>query len=100
MDAVFYWDMTYAEIMAAIEGTQKKTKSEIQIQASLVHKLGSLIGLAVNDPKKYPSTSKDAFPKLFDDLVEDTSKQQPWQIMKERLNDYNAYLKRKRGENI
>ncbi|MBU5677913.1 hypothetical protein KQI88_15960 [Alkaliphilus sp. MSJ-5] len=99
MDAVFYWDMTYSEIIASIEGAQRKAKLEMQFNASLVYKLGSLIGVAVNDPKKYPSTSKEAFPKLFDDLVEDTSKQQPWQVMKERLNDYNAYLKRKRGEN-
>lgn len=100
MDAVFYWDMTYAEILASIEGNQRKTKLEMQFNASLVYKLGSLIGVAVNEPKKYPSTSKEAFPKLFDDLVEDRSKQQDWQVMKERINKYNTHLKQKRGEKV
>jgi hypothetical protein len=97
VDAVFYWSMTYAEIKAAIEGNQKRTKQDMQIQANMIHQLGSLIGVAVNEPKKYPRTTKEAFPKLFNDAKPPT-KQQDWQVMKARIEQYNTYLKQKRGE--
>lgn len=100
MDAVLFWDMTYGEIMAAIEGYQKRFKSDLQMQAIFTYKLGELIGIAVNDPKKYPGNVKEAFKKtrIFDDIEEGTSKQQNWQVIKERVNNYNTYLKQKRGE--
>lgn len=98
VDAVSYWDMTYAEIMAAIEGNQRKTKLEMQIQASMIHQLGSLVGIAFNDPKKYPSSAKEVFPSLFEEEIEEEPKQQDWQVMKERIERYNTYLKQKRGE--
>lgn len=97
MDAVFYWEMTYKEIKTAIEGKQKSIKQDMQIQANMIHQLGSLIGVAVNEPKKYPRTAKEAFPKLFDDAKPPT-KQQDWQVMKARIEQYNSYLKQKRGE--
>lgn len=98
MDAVFYWDMTYAEIVAAIEGNQKKMKQDMQIQAIMTYKLGELIGIAFNDPKKYPSNPKKAFEKMgiFDD--EDDKQGQDWRVTKARIEQYNAYLKQKRGE--
>ncbi|MCY9513318.1 hypothetical protein [Paenibacillus apiarius] len=65
----------------------------MQIQASLVYKLGNLIGIAVNDPAKFPKVN-DAFPGLFDDPK---TKQQNWQLMKERIAAYAAE-RRKRGE--
>ncbi len=99
MDAVFYWDMTYGEIIEAIEGNQRRTKLQMQIQANLVYQLGALVGVAFNEPDKYPSSVKEAFPKLFEDLIDDEPKQQDWQIMKARIEEYNnAYLKQKRGE--
>ncbi len=98
MDAVLFWDMTYIEIMTVVENYRKKLKEDLQIKAMFTHKLGSLIGIAINDPKKYPSNAKEAFEKMkiFDD--EDEPKKQDWQIMKERMNQY-AYLRKKRGEN-
>ena len=98
MDAVFYWDMTYGEIIAAIEGSQRRFKAEAQMQAGLIYRLGSLVGIAVNDPKKYPRTISKAFPGLFDGVDEERPMQQDWRIMKERMNTYSTYLKRKRGE--
>lgn len=97
MDAVFYWEMTYGEIIAAVEGKQRALKAEAQLKASLVYQLGNLVGLGFHEPKKYPSSLKKAFPGLFED-ADDSPKQQNWQIMKERINAYNDYLKRKRGE--
>lgn len=101
MDSVFYWDMTYGEIIAAIEGYQKRFKNNLQIQAMFVYKIGEFVGIAVNEPKKYPKNPKEAFKKtgIFDDVEEVEPKKQDWQIMKERVNRY-AYLKRKRGESI
>ncbi|MDD3840758.1 MAG: hypothetical protein PHP06_09350 [Clostridia bacterium] len=97
MDAVFYWEMTYGEIRAAIEGNQKKLKTQMQIKASIAYQLGSLVGIAFNEPEKYPKIEK-AFPNLFDDVIDNEPRQQSWQIMKARIEQYNTYLKQKRGE--
>lgn len=93
VDAVAFWDMTYKEIIAAIEGNQRRVKSEFQIQATLIYRLGNLVGCAVNDPAKYPTIHK-AFPGLFE---EPKVKQQNWELMKERIAMYAAE-RRKRGE--
>ena len=103
MDAVFYWDMTYAEIITAINANNKKLerdwKENLQAQAIIAYKLGELIGIALNDPKKYPANVEEAFPKIFDDIKSDgPSKQQDWQIMKARIEQYNYLHKQKRGE--
>ncbi|SHH55885.1 hypothetical protein [Sporanaerobacter acetigenes] len=98
VDTVFYWDMTYGEIIEAIESNQRKTKLAMQFQANIAYQLGSLIGIAFNDPKKYPTSAKEVFPSLFEEEIEEEPKQQDWQIMKERIEKYNTYLKQKRGE--
>lgn len=85
--------MTYGEILAAIRGNQRRVKSEFQIQATLVHRLGRLIGFSVNEPQKYPSIH-DTFPGLFG---EEKPKQQHWEVMKDRIAAYAAERK-KRGE--
>ncbi|WFA10329.1 hypothetical protein [Tissierella sp. Yu-01] len=97
MDAVLFWDMTYGEVIAAIEGYQRRFKAKLQTQAMFTYKLGELIGIAVNDPKKYPQNTKEAFKQMgiFDEDKEPIK--QDWQIMKERMNKY-AYLHKKRGE--
>lgn len=91
--------MTYGEIIAKIEAYRKIEKQKIQLQAMFIYKLGNLIRIAFNDPKKYPSNVKQAFKEMgiFDEDINIT-KQQDWRIMKERMNRY-AYLHRKRGEN-
>lgn len=84
--------MTYKEIIAAIQGNQRRVKSELKIHATLTYKLGNLIGVAVNDPSKYPKIT-EAFPGMFDE----PKRQQNWQLMKARIEAYAAE-RRKRGE--
>lgn len=84
--------MTYKEILAAIQGNHRRVKSELQIQASLIYKLGNLLGVAVNNPAKYP-TLNEAFPGMF----EEPKRQQNWELMKSRIEAYAAE-RRKRGE--
>lgn len=99
VDPVRFWDMTYGEIITQIKAYRQKEKVQMQLQAMFIYKLGSLVGIAFNDPKKYPSNVKQAFKEMgiFDEDINIT-KQQDWRIMKERMNRY-AYLHRKRGEN-
>lgn len=103
MDAVFYWDMTLKEITAAINAKGKINRNELKQQAELLHSIATLIGIAVNDPKKYPAFEK-AFPKLAESQQNVTGKpqtpaQQPWEVMKARVSAYAAEAeRRKRGE--
>lgn len=99
VDAVLFWDMTYAEIMTKVNACRKNEKQETKLKAMFIHKLGGLIGIAVNEPKKYPSTAKEAFDKMkiFDEDKEPIK--QDWRIMKERMNTY-ANLKKRRGDSI
>lgn len=103
MDAVFYWDMTFKEINAAIEAKGKINRNELRQQAELLHSIASLIGIAVNAPKKYPPFDK-VFPKLGESQQDHTGKsqtpaQQPWEVMKARVSAYAAEAeRRKRGE--
>jgi hypothetical protein len=102
VDAVFYWDMTFKEIAAAIKAKQKINKNELKQQAELLHSIATLVGIAVNAPKKYPPFEK-AFPKLCEPQENENTKeqkpvQQPWEIMKARVNAYAAEAeRRKRG---
>lgn len=89
--------MTYIEIKSTIESNSNIQLKDLKFKAKMIHQLGSLIGLAVNEPKKSPKL-KDTFPGLFKEEVPE--KQQDWQIMKDRVSQYNAYLKKKRGEKI
>lgn len=91
--------MTYGEIIAEVNGYRKRERSELQKQAMFTHTLGGLIGLATNEPKKYPTTAKDAFKGMgiFDEDKKPVK--QDWRIMKERMKQY-AYLKKKEGEKV
>lgn len=92
--------MTYAEIIAKVKAHRKVEKEQIQLKAMFTYKLGNLIGLAFNEPSKYPSTVKLAFEGMgiFDEEEKEPVKQD-WRIMKERMQTY-ANLKKKRGESI
>lgn len=101
VDAVFYWDMTFKEITAAIKAKQKINKNELKQQAELLHSIATLVGIAVNAPKKFPPFNK-AFPRLCEPEEEiaqsQTPVQQPWEVMKARVNAYAAEAeRRKRG---
>ena len=98
VDPVRFWDIIYGEIITQIKAYRQKEKAQMQLQAIFIYKLGSLVGIAFNDPN-IPSNVEEAFEEMgiFDEEI-DTTKQQNWRIMKERMNRY-AYLHRKRGEN-
>lgn len=110
MDAVFYWDMTYAEILAAITGYNKRQEAEMRIQSIIAYRqadqIASLVGIMIGS-KQEPPSIQDAFPGIFPELEKKAeeqkhqqSKQQSWQVMKARVEAYaaSAAEKRKRGE--
>lgn len=50
--------------------------------AWLCYNAAALTGVAVNDPKQFP-TLEDAFPSLFE-----RKEQQDWWVMKERIENF------------
>ncbi|ATP40697.1 hypothetical protein CSE16_11915 [Solibacillus sp. R5-41] len=104
MDAVFYWDMTYKEILAAIKGKSKRQEAELQYQSIIAYHqanlISHLVGISLGS-KQNPQALHEAFPGVFPELEKQAQlqlvKQQNWQIMKARIDAYAAE-KRKRGE--
>lgn len=107
VDPVRFWDMTYGEIKAAIDGyneriklEQEKIKADMQVQAIVAYHQAQLIGAVVaqvlGDKHKLPSLG-EAFPGIF---PEETirPRQQDWRVMKARIAAYGEAWKRKRGE--
>jgi hypothetical protein len=87
-----YWSMTYGEIIMSIEAFNENERLRIREVASSNHQLANLIGLSVarimNKDAEYPSL-KEAFPNIFDDLIEKIEPvQQDWQVAKARLLQY------------
>lgn len=103
VDAVFYWDMTYAEILAAIKGSAKRRETELQYQSIIAyhqsHLISHLVGISLGS-KQSPQALHEAFPGIFPDLEKRAKvqqvKQQNWELMKARIEAYAAE-KRKRG---
>lgn len=104
MDAVFYWDMTYKEILASISGFIKRQEIDLKYmsivsyhQANLI---SHLVGISMGS-KQQQKEIYEAFPGIFPELEkqvqEQLVKQQNWQLMKARIEAYAAE-KRKRGE--
>ena len=52
------------------------------MMAFLAYNGAALSGVAMNDPKKFPSI-EDAFPSLFE-----KKEQQDWWVMKQRMENY------------
>lgn len=101
MDAVFYWDMTYAEIIATIEAYNKRKQADLKEKAVFAYKQANLIAAFVGasfSSNASPPSIHEAFPDLFE-APKLQFQQQPWQIMKERIEAYAA-AKRKRGEMV
>lgn len=48
--------------METIEAYTERQNQEQEIRASMDYRLANLIGLAMNDPKKFPKTVKSAYP--------------------------------------
>ncbi|GLC88704.1 hypothetical protein [Lysinibacillus piscis] len=103
MDAVFYWDMTYAEILAVIKGHVKRQEVELQYQSIVAYHqanlISHLVGIALGS-KQQPKEIHEAFPSIFPELEKRAEqqkiKQQNWELMKARIETYAAE-KRKRG---
>ncbi|MEG0473326.1 MAG: hypothetical protein RR588_13415 [Solibacillus sp.] len=104
MDAVFYWDMTYKEILAAINGSVKRQKAELQFQSIVAYHqanfISHLVGISLGS-KQSPQELHEAFPGIFPEqekrAQQQLVKQQNWELMKARVEAYAAE-KRKRGK--
>lgn len=109
MDAVSFWDMTYAEINAAISAYGKQQEAVMRIQSIIAYRqadqIASLVGIMLGN-KKEPPAIHEAYPGVFPELERkaehEKAQQQHWQIMKARIEEYaaNAAEKRKRGERL
>lgn len=103
VDAVFYWEMTYAEILAAIKGSAKRQEVELQHQSIIAYHqanlISHLVSISLGSKQSHPELH-EAFPGIFPELEKRAEmqkvKQQNWQIMKARIDAYAAE-KRKRG---
>jgi len=74
--------MSVDEITLAAQARQAAQKEFAQTLAWIVYNGAALTGVAVNDPKKFPSL-EDAFPSLFE-----KKEQQDWWMIKQRMDDY------------
>ncbi|MCM1564926.1 MAG: hypothetical protein NC238_03020 [Dehalobacter sp.] len=99
MDTVFYWNMTYEEISAAIRGRQNQNLNDIKTQALVAYRqadlIAALVGIRFGSKQQAPNLF-EAFPGIFSE-EEVKPKQQNWQVMKARIETYAAE-RRKRGE--
>ncbi|WP_133297973.1 hypothetical protein [Paenibacillus paeoniae] len=95
-----FWNMSYGEILAAINGYQERQKYDMQMQAVMGYRqaqlIGSLVSKLMGGKHKAP-TLQDAYPGVFPEEVLQR-KQQDWRVMKERIAAHGDQYKRKRGE--
>jgi hypothetical protein len=90
--------MTYAEVRDEVDAFNRRRKMKIkeqqQIQALADYQLAQLIGVAYNDPKKFPKNIKKAYPHLFDSSED-------WRESKDQFRRYaeefNARRQAQRG---
>ena len=90
--------MTYAEIVAAVDAYQKRTRTDMQVKAIIAYKqaetTAALVSRILGGNNKVP-TIYETFPDWFPEQAQ--PKQQNWELMKARVEAYAAE-KRKRGE--
>lgn len=79
--------VTPDEIKLAVDVESEKQRDFYQMLAWIGYNCAALSGVAINDPKKFPSL-EEAFPTLFE-----KKEQQDWWVMKERVE---KFAKRKR----
>jgi len=98
-----YWNMTYGEIVLTIENYRAKELERKREVAGFNYNLANLIGLSVarimDNKAEYPPLC-NAFPGLFDEVVEEVKPvQQDWKLSKARFLQYaEANNKKKRGD--
>lgn len=109
MNAISYWDMTYAEIRVAIQAYVKQQEVNMRTQAVIAFHQANQISLLVSrlvGNKANPPEVHEAYPGLFPEAErraeQEKLQQQHWQIMKDRISEYasNEAEKRKRGERL
>ena len=74
--------MTVDEISMIAQVKQEQNKELAQMIAWIVYNGAALVGVAINEPKKFPQL-EDAFPSLFEKRG-----QQDWRMMKERMESF------------
>jgi hypothetical protein len=82
--------MSVDEIALATQVKQEQNKELAQTLAWIFYNGAALIGVAINEPKKFPRL-EDAFPSLFE-----REEQQDWRVMKERIENFSK-AKRETG---
>lgn len=89
--------MTFAEVRDEVDAFNRRRKMKIkdqqQIQALADYQLAQLIGVAFNDPRKFPKNIKKVYPHLFGS--------EDWRENKEQFRRYaeefNARRQAQRG---
>ena len=79
--------MTVEDISLSAKVRQEQHKELAQLIAWAVYNGAALTGVAINDPKKFPSI-ENAFPNLFE-----KKEQQDWWVMKERVGNFRKTKK-------
>ena len=74
--------VTPDEVRLAVDVESEKQKDFYRMLAWIGYNCAALSGVAINDPKKFPSL-EEAFPTLFDQTG-----QQDWWMMKERVEKF------------
>lgn len=87
-----FWEMSAGEAEQLIMQRQKAAAEQVETQAAFVWRLGNLVRIGVNDPKKYPKLEEE-FPTLFGNKNKNERKQTDWRLMKARMT---AYVQAKR----
>ena len=82
---------TPGEIRTAVDVETEKQKDHYKMLAWIGYNCAALAGVAMNDPKKFPSL-EEAFPTLFE-----RKEQQDWWVMKQRVEDF---ARKKKGQYI
>ncbi len=74
--------MTVGDIAFVAQVKQEQNLEITKSLAWIAYNGAALVGIAVNDPKRFP-TIEEAFPSLFE-----KKEQQDWWIMKQRVEEY------------
>lgn len=82
-------NMTAEDIGLTAEVKKEKLTDHYRMLAWLIYNGAALIGVAVNDPRRFPAL-EEAFPSLFE-----KKEQQDWWVMKQRVEDW---AKAKKGK--
>lgn len=89
--------MTYVEVIEEIEAYNKRHENEyteqLRLRATMDYQLAQLVGVAFNDPKKYPKTLQKAYPGIF----KENSPKMTWQEHKENMKRYAEQHNRRIG---